>query len=202
MFDTALRFPVSFDDRLRTYVIGSLLIVGSILVIPAIILIGYFTRSIGHATAAEDPPVFGDWVGLFVDGLKLLVVALAYGVAFIALMFVTAFFGAIDDSLAIVALWGLMIPAYFGLAFLATSILYHFSQHRSIRDAFALRTIARTAASLRYVLVIVLWMLVLPLIFTILQLVLTITIVGILLVPATLLYELLMYANLVGSIEG
>jgi hypothetical protein len=75
MLSDALRYPLNSDGWLRTILIGGLLTVLSVLVIPAFFLQGYYLRVLrGVANNDPDPPRFDDWVDLFVDGLKLVVV--------------------------------------------------------------------------------------------------------------------------------
>lgn len=75
MLSDALRYPLNGDGWLRTILVGGLLTVLSVLVIPAFLIQGYYVRVLrGVANDDPDPPVFDDWVALFVDGLKLVVV--------------------------------------------------------------------------------------------------------------------------------
>lgn len=90
MLEDALRYPLNSDDRVATLLIGGALILLSPLVLPAFVMQGYLLRVLRSAAAGEDAaPSFTDWGGLFVDGLKLLVVGLAYGLV-IAVPFVIA----------------------------------------------------------------------------------------------------------------
>jgi len=82
MLEDALRYPVNGEDRAATLVIGGLLLVFSFLILPAFVLQGYLLRVLRSTATGEDAaPSFTDWGELLVDGLKLLVVTLLYGVA-------------------------------------------------------------------------------------------------------------------------
>lgn len=75
MLRDALRFPRTGDDWIPTLLIGAALIPLSLLVLPAFVLQGYFVRVMRAAANGEArAPSFTDWGGLFVDGLKLIVI--------------------------------------------------------------------------------------------------------------------------------
>ncbi len=59
----------------------------------------------------------------------------------------------------------LLAVAYFGLGYVATSILFYFCRRRRMRDAFARGAILDTAFSGRCLLVVLLWLSVLPTLF-------------------------------------
>jgi hypothetical protein len=81
MLSDALSFPRRSDDWLPTLLIGGILTFLGPLVLPALVVQGYLVRVLGRAAADErTPPSFTDWGRLLVDGLKLLVVNLVYGV--------------------------------------------------------------------------------------------------------------------------
>lgn len=76
----ALSFSRRGDDWLSTIIVGGVLTLLAVLVFPAIILQGYLVRVLDHAARRErTPPSFTQWGALFVDGLKLFVVNLVYG---------------------------------------------------------------------------------------------------------------------------
>ena len=200
MFVSSLRYPLESDDLPRTLLIGSLLVVGSILILPLIVLMGYFVQAINAAAADDPPPQFERFEILFVDGLKLLAVGLAYGIGFVVLAFGVLFVGALNEQLMTVCFVVLAI-AYFGLLYFSVAVLYAFGRHRNLADAFALRDIVRTGLSVRYLLVALLVVLIVPTLFSILQVLVGITIIGLLLIPATLVYELLVYAAFVSELD-
>lgn len=80
MLSDALSFPQRGDDWLPTLILGGVLTLLGVLILPAIILQGYLVRVLDHAARDERaPPSFTEWGGLFVDGLKVLVVNFVYG---------------------------------------------------------------------------------------------------------------------------
>lgn len=101
MLEEALRYPLENEDRLSTLLIGGVLLavpvlasllsvvllplalVAVLLTLPfALVGQGYLLRVLRSAATGEAAaPSFTDWGRLFVDGLKLLVVSLVYGLA-------------------------------------------------------------------------------------------------------------------------
>jgi hypothetical protein len=80
MFEDALRYAFEDDDALTTIAIGGLLGLFGFLLVPAILVLGYLVRVVRdvHADETAPPPAFEDWEELLVDGLKALLVTLAY----------------------------------------------------------------------------------------------------------------------------
>lgn len=96
MLGDALSFPRSGDDWLPTLLIGGVLSALSVLVLPVFLVQGYLVRVLRAAANDETTaPSFTDWGGLFVDGLKLFVVNLAYSlvlaIPYFALIIVVGF---------------------------------------------------------------------------------------------------------------
>lgn len=80
MLSDALSYPANSDDRIATILIGGILSVLGILVIPAFIIQGYMVRVLRGAIEGDDAaPSFTDWGTLIVDGIKLFVVNVVYG---------------------------------------------------------------------------------------------------------------------------
>jgi hypothetical protein len=199
MIVDAFKYPFRDDDYPRTLLIGSLLTVGSVLVLPLFVLLGFFTRTIGNAIGGDAPPQFEEYGSLFVEGVKLAAVLLAYLLVFVVLMGLVSLAGSISETAGTVGFL-LLVAVYFALMYVATSILFHFCRRRRMHDAFDLRAILNTAFSLRYLLVVLLWLFVLPTLFAIGQVLLAVTIVGLLIVPVTLVYEFIVYAKLIGDL--
>jgi hypothetical protein len=89
VFTESITYPTKGDDALSTLVIGSLLTVFGFLIVPLIFVLGYIVRVARSVSNAESaPPDFGDWRSLFVDGLKLLGILLAYAAVPFALVVV------------------------------------------------------------------------------------------------------------------
>lgn len=130
MLEDALRYPLNSEDRVATLIIGGLLLVFSFLLIPAFILQGYLLRVLGSAAAGDEAaPSFTDWGGLLVDGLKLFVVSLVYGLV-IAVPFVVASvvigLGGLTGSDAGVAAFGIVGILLFLLATLVAIVIGYF----------------------------------------------------------------------------
>lgn len=87
MLEDALRYPLESDDRVSTLLIGGVLVVLSVLILPAFVVQGYLVRVLRSAATGEtEAPSFTDWGSLFVDGAKLFVVNLVYGLVVIVPM--------------------------------------------------------------------------------------------------------------------
>ncbi|WP_254838258.1 DUF4013 domain-containing protein [Natronomonas marina] len=77
--EDAITYPTESDDWIVTVLIGGVMLLLSFLVIPAFIAYGYLVRAIQSNLDGEpEPPTFGDWGELIVDGLKVFVVGLIY----------------------------------------------------------------------------------------------------------------------------
>lgn len=88
--EDAITYPTESDDWIVTVLIGGIMLLLSFLLIPAFIAYGYLVRAIRANLEGEpEPPTFGDWGELIVDGLKVFVVALIYMIVPIIVMFVT-----------------------------------------------------------------------------------------------------------------
>jgi len=80
MLSDALSFPRRGDDWLSTILVGGVLTLLGVFVLPAFVVQGYLVRVLDHAARRErTPPSFTQWGTLFVDGLKLTVVNVVYG---------------------------------------------------------------------------------------------------------------------------
>ncbi len=202
MIVNALKYPLEDEDFLKTLLIGSLLLVTSFLIVPIFILTGYITRTIQNASNGAEPPQFGDYGGLLVDGLKFTAVFLLYFGAIIALMLATTLAGSLNETAGLALMWVLVVPSYFGLIYASVSIMYHFSRNRRISDAFDVRSVLQTAFSLRYLAIALFVVFIGPIVFVIFQVALAFTIIGLLLIPATLIYEFIVYSKLMGEVDG
>jgi hypothetical protein len=77
--EEAVTYPMESDDWLKTVLIGGAMLLFSFLLIPAFVAYGYMVRAIQASLEGEsEPPAFGDWGGLIVDGLKLFVIGFLY----------------------------------------------------------------------------------------------------------------------------
>ena len=82
MLGEALSFPRQHDDWLKTVLVGGVLsVLGAFLVVPVIPVQGYLVRVLESGVRGEEtPPVFEDWGELFVNGILLFVIQLAYAI--------------------------------------------------------------------------------------------------------------------------
>lgn len=81
MLREALAFPRNREGATRDLLIGGALVLASPLLVPSLLLYGYYLRVMNAAARGRTvPPAFGDWGRLLVDGLKALVVVLAWAV--------------------------------------------------------------------------------------------------------------------------
>lgn len=79
MFGDAIKFPLAGDEGVKSVIIGGVLGFFSFLLIPAIPLQGYFIRVAKTSVeGGEDAPAFDEWGDLFVDGIKVFLVTIAY----------------------------------------------------------------------------------------------------------------------------
>lgn len=195
------KYPLTNDEYPKTLLIGSLLIVGSVFILPIFVLIGFFARAISNAIDGEPAPEFSAYGELFVDGLKLTAISVVYLLGLVVLAGLASLAGSINEAAGFV---GILVVAlyYFGVLYLSTAITYQFCRRGRIRDAFDLRAVGEIAYSLQYVLVVVLWIFVLPTLLAVGQVLLALTLIGILLVPATLIYEFVVYAKLIGDLPS
>jgi hypothetical protein len=80
MLSDALSFPRRSEDWLSTLLVGGILTLLGVFVLPVFVLQGYLVRVLDRAANRKrTPPSFTQWGSLFVDGLKLFVVNLVYG---------------------------------------------------------------------------------------------------------------------------
>ncbi|OUJ19345.1 putative membrane protein DUF4013 family [Methanonatronarchaeum thermophilum] len=199
MFIDALKYPLRSENTLITLTIGSLLLLASIFILPVFILVGFLTRTVKNTSCGNKVTRFRDYKSLFVRGLKFSGVIITYLLFFVFLMFLMALSAEVHRIAGLMIFWILIVPAYFGLMYLSPSILYHFSKKGMIKDAFQIKKILRTAYSLKYLKIAVLVLIVIPLLFGVLQASLAVTIIGWILVPAIIIYELIVYGRLVGQ---
>lgn len=90
-FGDALTYPTNRADWVKTVAIGGILsFFWFLLFVPVLVVSGYIARVIGATLTGEtEPPTFGDWGSLFVEGLKVFVVGLVYMIVPIAVWAVT-----------------------------------------------------------------------------------------------------------------
>lgn len=163
----ALLYPWNDGDSGTTLVGGGILTLLSPLVIPALLVLGYTLRIVEAVMADEaEPPVFEDWVGLLVAGLKAAVVLVVYVVIPLAvgLAVLAAAAGAagfrfggpptITGGLAIGGLAFVVALLLAGLAllvwYLAPAALVHLARTHRLGAAFAVADVRELAESSAY----------------------------------------------------
>ncbi|PSP44346.1 hypothetical protein BRC63_02595 [Halobacteriales archaeon QH_10_70_21] len=88
--EDAITYPMESDDWVVTVLIGGAMFLFSFLIIPAFIGYGYVVRAIqANLEGDPEPPSFGDWGGLIVEGLKFVGITLIYLIIPLAVMFLT-----------------------------------------------------------------------------------------------------------------
>lgn len=88
--EDALTYPTESDDWIVTVIIGGVLFLLSILIIPMFLVYGYLIRAIRSSLDGEpEPPTFGDWGELLVDGIQAAVIVFLYMLIPLIVMFVT-----------------------------------------------------------------------------------------------------------------
>lgn len=159
---TALTYPTESDDWLRTVLIGGVLSFFGFLLVPLVPVYGYLVRVIRHTLAGDPrPPSFDDWGALFTDGVKFLVIAIAY-------LFVPGIVGSITigGSIAAVATgtrggaaigiaglaFGLLLTLVLALVFgyLAAAALVNFVYEERLGAAFDIGTLDGIVLSADY----------------------------------------------------
>ncbi|SFG33667.1 Protein of unknown function [Halopelagius inordinatus] len=166
MLGDSLSYPLNSDDRIATILIGGLLSVLGVLVIPAFVIQGYLVRVLRGAAKGEPAaPSFTDWGDLIVDGIKLFVVNLAYGllIAIPMAVFSFALFVPVSVSsnggspqpsaaVGIVAVVGGLLLLVFALlvAYVLPAAMTNFAVEDSLGAAFDFSTIWSGATTSEY----------------------------------------------------
>jgi len=200
MIPEALKYPFKGEKSTNNIVIGSLLVFGSIFILPAFILMGYFARVINNSVKGEVAPEFKDYKGLFVDGIKLTAVYIAYFVLIFVLMLPIVFLGSINEYLGLVAFW-FYVPVFLLFYVGHPALSYCYGKNLSFREAFDIRNVVKKVISWRYAKIFLLFI-GLQIGFSIAQIMLAVTIIGLLIIPTTLFIELVIYAKLLSELGG
>ena len=164
MLSEALEFPRRGEGWLKRIGIGGVLyLVGAFLFLPLLPVYGYLYQTLARSTRGEtDPPEFVEWVELFVDGIKLLVVHIAYSLVPVILFGIGALFigmGAFGGG-GLRAIGGIFI-ALGGLSgllvmYILPAALSNFAYEDRLGAAFHLRTVLGAAFTWPYFTAIVL----------------------------------------------
>lgn len=164
MLGDALSYLKHSDDWIPTLLVGGVLSVLSVLVLPAFVLQGYLVRVLrGAAKGDRAAPSFTDWGSLFVDGLKLFVVNVAYGIPLLVVWFAVLFVTGGGSSTATpgaapsrgagaVTILGLLLVLALAVfvAYFLPAAFANFAIEGSLRAAFDLSTIVSGATTGTY----------------------------------------------------
>ena len=170
MLEEALSYPTSGDRGIGRILIGGVLTFFWFLIIPVLLIYGYVVRSMGAAATGQEEPVeFEDWGGMLVDGLKALIISIAYGIIPFA---IAVFFTTIataggaaagnSNAAGVFAGLGLLGAVLNFLASLVVSYvlwaaLTNFAVEGNIGAAFDFTTIKQVITSDAYILAFVLF---------------------------------------------
>ena len=79
--DEAVRYPMEGEDWLMTILIGGVLTIFGFLIIPLLAVYGYLLRVIKRSLEKDpQPPSFGDWGDIVIDGVKVAVIGIVYSI--------------------------------------------------------------------------------------------------------------------------
>jgi hypothetical protein len=205
MFREALEYPTNSEDLIREYGIAVLLALGSIFVIPFFMLLGYYTRAISNIINGEEQiPVFDDFMGLLVDGLKFFGIMVSYIVVPVILSSVPEMIGltgTIGTALEVIGAVILLTGLY-----LMPSALVNFARNNRMMSGFNLKEVGEKAFTTRYLkglLVLIGTSLLISVAQLAVMLVLIFTIIGIpallIVLPVMQFYENLAYSRIIAE---
>lgn len=163
--ETAIRYPWNNGESGTTLVTGGILTLLGPLLVPAFLVLGYTLSVVESELAGDvDPPRFGDWTTLLVDGVKAAVVLVAYLlVPMVVAAFVLAalagaagfrFRGGVPTLTNAAAVGGiflvvalLMAGLLLLLTYLAPAALVHLARTRRLGGAFAFGDVRALASA-------------------------------------------------------
>ncbi|WP_246998893.1 DUF4013 domain-containing protein [Halosolutus gelatinilyticus] len=206
MIEDSIRYPVqgSWAKRIG---IGGVLAVLSIFLLPAFLLAGYNVRVMRESIAGSDtPPKFDRLGDMFVDGLKAAVIGIAYAIV-PTVVWLVAVSGLVrlgslgGDGAAAVSVIGvllmvlLMIPLMLLIGYLIPAAMANFAKEDSIGAAFDFGTLKPVYLGGDYVIAVVVAVGV-SIALNVVTTILSITIVGLVLVPFLLFYGAMVSSRL------
>lgn len=165
MLGEALSYPKSGEDWLKSVIIGGVLtLLGGFIFVTILPVLGYFVRVLRSAANDEhEAPVFDEWGDLFVDGIKVLLIQLAYAIVPFLILFVGIFvtgIGAISATEASgigtgIGIFGVVILLVGFLAILVVSYLVpaalaNFAYRDDLGAAFDFGTVIDAAFTADY----------------------------------------------------
>lgn len=204
MLTDAVEYPFDNDHYVETFAVGTLLLLGSFLILPLIVIVGYISMIINAVHNNKELPKLTNHIGdCFAIGLKLSIALFVY---ISVIIFSLSATGLIIETINMPIVGAIMmiflVSGIFYISYLQFVILHQFSiSGYAFRSAFDLPTIVDKSLTLQYFVIYLLISLVISTAFAILQLTLLFTFVGVLLIPATLLYEFMLYGYLIANID-
>lgn len=86
----ALEYPREHEEWVKTILIGGVLSILGFLLVPIVLVYGYIVRVLKHRLDGDpQPPTFGEWEELLVDGLQVVAIGIVYLLVPILVGFVT-----------------------------------------------------------------------------------------------------------------
>lgn len=193
MIEDGFSYPLR-GDWVGRIIIGGVLAILSILVVPAFILFGYLVAVIRDTIAgADEPPEFANWGDLLKDGFIAIIISLIY--SFVPIVVIGGI-GAVlvgggsavgGDGGGLLAGFGvlsiiLLIPIFFLIYYIVPAAISAYADQNSIGAAFSLDRLKPVLLSSSY-LVAVLSPIIVGVAIQVATAVLSITIIGLVLVP-------------------
>ncbi|MDS0222032.1 DUF4013 domain-containing protein [Haloarcula sp. S1AR25-5A] len=160
--EDALTYPMENDDWTVTVLIGGIFSLLSFLIVPSFLVSGYLVRAVRERVqGATQPPTFGDWDELLVDGIKAWAIGLVYMLVPLVVLGVT-----VGGSLLTILsgtdagmgaglaglVGGLLITFVLSLVFgyVATAAIIHFACTGELGAAFDFGTLRKLVLSPEY----------------------------------------------------
>ena len=199
MLEDGLSYPMQGDSWIGRTLIGGLLLVFSPFVLPAFVFYGYLLRVLGSTIEGEaEPPAWGDWGGLLVDGLKATVVGIVYALVptilifGVGAVFIGAGSAAGSDGGGLLAGFGILtvlltIPVLFLVYYLVPAALSNMAAEGSLGAAFDVDMLKQVVLTSDYFIAVLL-PIVVGIGINVVAQILAITIVGLLVVPFLMFY--------------
>jgi hypothetical protein len=193
MIEDGFSYPMR-GDWVGRIIIGGVLAIFSILVLPAFILFGYLVAVIRETIAGKDePPEFAHWGELLKDGFIAIVISFIYSIVPVV---VIGGIGAVllgggsavgGDGGGLLAGFGvlsilLLIPIFFLIYYIVPAAISAYADQNAIGAAFSLERLKPVLLSSSY-LVAVLSPIIVGVAIQVATAVLSITVVGLVLVP-------------------
>lgn len=207
MLEAGIRYP-SQGDWINRILIGGLLTMFSFLIIPILIVYGYLLRVLKASyDGQEEPPAWGDWGTLLVKGFVAWLISIAYSIPlilFAVLMIPIIGVGAIQDDIGAVAvgtgiIWllGTVVLALL-IAYVLPAALTAYARADQVGAAFDFASIKDIAFTGEYFIAVVM-ALVVSIVVGIITSILSVTLIGLILVPFIGFYGSMAMANIVAT---